>query len=213
MKYDRDKNPVLILAPHTDDGELGCGGTIARFVDEGYEIYYIAFSSARRSVPAGMPDDILRTEVRKAITVLGIPESNLILYDYDVRHFPARRQEILEDLIKLRLEIKPALIFCPSTTDIHQDHLTISQEAVRAFKKQSILGYEEPWNNIVFTTRSFVQLKEEHLLRKIEALSCYESQRHRPYLNEETVRANAILRGSQLEGGFAEAFEVIRWMI
>jgi LmbE family N-acetylglucosaminyl deacetylase len=213
VKYDRDKNPVFILAPHTDDGELGCGGTIARFVDEGYDIYYIAFSSARRSVPAGMPDDVLRSEVRKAIQVLGIPESNLILFDYDVRQFPAHRQEILEDLIRLRFEIQPQLIFCPSTTDIHQDHLTVCQEAVRAFKKQSILGYEEPWNNIVFTTRSFVQLKEEHLLRKIEALSCYESQHHRPYLNEETVRATAILRGSQLEGGFAEAFEVIRWMI
>ena len=42
---------VLILAPHTDDAELGCGGTIARFLEEGKKIYVAAFSTARASLP------------------------------------------------------------------------------------------------------------------------------------------------------------------
>ena len=46
---------VLVLAPHTDDGEFGCGGTIARLVDAGAEVRYVAFSSASRSLPAGFP--------------------------------------------------------------------------------------------------------------------------------------------------------------
>ena len=44
-------NNILVLAPHTDDGELGCGGTISKFVKEGKNIYYVAFSTAEESVP------------------------------------------------------------------------------------------------------------------------------------------------------------------
>ena len=57
-------NRVLVLAPHTDDGELGCGGTISRMVEEGREVYYAAFSTAAESVPPPFPPDILEKEVR-----------------------------------------------------------------------------------------------------------------------------------------------------
>ncbi|MBT7289512.1 MAG: PIG-L family deacetylase, partial [Chloroflexi bacterium] len=57
---------ILVLAPHTDDGEFGCGGSISRWLNEKKEIYYIAFSSAEKSVPQGMPKDILKVEVKKA---------------------------------------------------------------------------------------------------------------------------------------------------
>ena len=94
---------VLIFAPHTDDGEIGCGGSIAKFVEEGRELYYVAFSVARTSaVQNGFPENILEIEVKKAMQVLGIPEDNLILYDFPVRKFPEVRQNILEEMIKLR---------------------------------------------------------------------------------------------------------------
>jgi len=64
---------ILVLAPHTDDGEFGCGGSVARFVDEGKEVYYAAFSTAEESVPEPWPKDILKTEVREATKRLGIP--------------------------------------------------------------------------------------------------------------------------------------------
>ena len=50
---------VLILAPHTDDGELGCGGTIAKLIEEGSEVYYAAFSVCETSVPEGYTINIL----------------------------------------------------------------------------------------------------------------------------------------------------------
>jgi LmbE family N-acetylglucosaminyl deacetylase len=50
---------VLVLAPHTDDGELGAGGTIAKLIENGANVYYAAFSTAEASVPDGMPKDIL----------------------------------------------------------------------------------------------------------------------------------------------------------
>jgi len=205
---------ILVLAPHTDDGEIGCGGTISKFIEEGKNIFYVAFSIARTSAAQnGFPENILEIEVKKATGVLGIPEENLIVYDFPVRRFPEVRQDILEEMIRLREMIKPEIIFVPSTNDIHQDHQVIAKEGLRAFKKHTILGYEEPWNNIVFESRSFVVLERRHVEKKIKALKCYESQRHRTYLTEKAIWGIAELRGTQLEGGYAESFEVLRWIV
>lgn len=210
----QDKRNILVLGPHTDDGELGCGGLMAKRAEAGHNVTYAVFSSCRRSVPHGMADDVLKHEVRKAASILGLdPDNQLILFDYDVRTFPEHRQHILEDLIRLRAELKPDLVICPSANDVHQDHATICREAIRAFKKQSILCYEEPWNNIVFSTHVFEKLEERHLQKKMEALGAYESQKHRAYFHPDVMRSLAITRGAQLEGGYAEAFEVVRWML
>lgn len=205
---------IIIFAPHTDDGEIGCGGTIVKLTEESKDLYYVAFSIARTSaVDGGFPENILEKEVKKAIKVLGIPEDHLILYDFPVRRFPEFRQKILEEMIKLRKKIQPDLIFVPSLNDIHQDHQVIAREGLRAFKRHTILGFEEPWNNIVFESRSFIALERRHVEKKIEALRCYESQMHRNYLTEDAIWGIAQLRGAQLEGGYAEAFEVLRWII
>ncbi len=206
-------NKILILAPHTDDGEFGCGGSINRWVGEGKEVYYIAFSSAEKSVPAGMPKDILKKEVREATRVLGILPSNLILFDYPVREFPSCRQQILEDMVRLGNELKPDLVLLPSTTDTHQDHQTISQEGFRAFKKISMIGYEMPYNNLSFSTNLFVALEERHVNQKIEALKCYKSQVDRIYAAEDFIKSLARVRGTQIGIEYAEVFEVIRWVI
>ena len=76
---------VLVLAPHTDDGEFGAGGTMARLVENGAEVRYVAFSIATRSLPEGFPPDTLAREVREATAELGIPEANLTVHDFDVR--------------------------------------------------------------------------------------------------------------------------------
>ena len=68
---------ALVLAPHTDDGEFGCGGTMARLIESGVEVTYVAFSTAAKSVPEGFPRDILRTEVRQATSIIGIDEAHL----------------------------------------------------------------------------------------------------------------------------------------
>ncbi|TFH41500.1 MAG: PIG-L family deacetylase [ANME-2 cluster archaeon] len=204
---------ILVLAPHTDDGELGCGGAISKLLECGADVYYVAFSVAEESVPHGFPKNILETELRKAIDVLGIPKQNLIIYRYGVRTFSYHRQEILENMIHLRRELQPDLIFMPSLNDLHQDHKVVAEEGVRAFKKFTILGYEEPWNNIIFRTVSFITLEKRHIEKKINALNCYETQKYRAYLDKEFIKSLAKTRGTQIEVEFAEAFEVVRWVI
>jgi len=208
-----DHQKILILAPHTDDGEFGCGGTIARFVEGGKQVYYAAFSVCEDSVPEGLPKDILEAEVKQATRVLGIEPGNLLLYKYPVRYHPQNRQAILQNLIDIREDVEPDLVFMPSPNDIHQDHYTMFCEGLRAFKQVSILGYELPWNNLAFNTTAFVHLGERQIDKKIEALKKYKSQQHRDYANEEFIRSLARTRGVQIGIHYAEAFEVIRWII
>ncbi len=203
---------VLILAPHTDDGELGLGGTIVKLREANVDLHYHAFSNAAKSLPPTLPPNTLEKELRKAMDVLGVPQSHVHVHPYEVRTFSYHRQEILETLISLRKDLHPDLVFLPSTEDVHQDHQVMSQEGIRAFKTTCILGYELPWNNISFPTHSFVILEEKHINKKIEALKCYHSQRHRSYLNPEFIKSLAITRGTQIQVRYAEAFQVIRWV-
>lgn len=203
-------NSILILAPHTDDGELGLGGTINKLVSEGRIVTYAAFSTAEESVPQGFPRDILKTEVKNATAVLGIKPENLIIYNYQVRKLNYARQEILEDLIKLKRSNHFDLVFMPSLHDIHQDHTTIAQEGLRAFKTTTILGYELIWNNLQFNTQCFVKLEKNHIDTKIRALKEYHSQGKRDYLSEDFIRSLARARGVQVGCEYAEAFEVVR---
>ena len=201
---------VLVLAPHTDDGELGCGGTIAKLLESDINVYYAAFSTAEQSLPEGFPRDTLKVEVRNATRVLGIKPENLIIYDYQVRKLNYVRQEILESLIKIRKQINFDLVFLPSLNDIHQDHKTIGEEGLRAFKNTTILGYELIWNNLTFNTTSFVKLEKRHIQQKVLALKEYKSQEGRNYMSEEFIFSLAVARGVQIGTEYAESFEVLR---
>lgn len=209
-----DLNKILVLSPHTDDAELGAGGTIARFIDENKEIYYVAFSGCETSVPKGMPRDTLRKECFRSTKSLGFSTDAVRILNYQVRTFPEHRQEILEEMIRLKHEINPNLILIPSSNDMHQDHSTIYWEALRAFKKEaSIFGYEHPWNNLNFSTDIFVRLNESQVERKISALKEYSSQitfSQKSYFDEINLRSLIFARGSQVDERYAESFELIR---
>lgn len=204
---------VLVVAPHTDDAEFGCGGTISKMVENGIKVFVATFSACEKSVPRKYPPDVLIKEFKDATKLLGVNIDHTFLYKYEVRVFSENRQSILQDLIELRKKISPDLVLIPSLSDIHQDHQTISNEGVRAFKFSSILGYEMPWNNFSFESSSFVFLNENHIKNKIEALKAYKSQSKRPYANEEFIRSLARTRGVQINTHYAEAFQVIRWII
>jgi LmbE family N-acetylglucosaminyl deacetylase len=204
---------VLVLAPHTDDGELGCGGTIARLREAGVQVVYAAFSTARQSLPEGLPDDTLKHEVVEATARLGIPREDLRIFDYEVRKLNYSRQAVLEDMVRIRAGFKPDLVLMPSRHDIHQDHTTVAEEGLRAFKGVTLWGYELLWNNLEFTTNCFVRLEERHLERKAAALAEYRSQAGRPYMSSDFILSLARVRGVQIGCGLAECFEVVRTVL
>jgi LmbE family N-acetylglucosaminyl deacetylase len=204
---------ALVLAPHTDDGELGCGGTMARLVDAGCDVRYVAFSIATKSLPAGFAPDTLAQEVRAATRRLGIPEANLDVHDFEVRTFPERRQDILELLIALWDEWRPEAVFQPSVNDVHQDHQVVAAEGLRAFKRTTLLGYEIPWNNYDFAYQAYVALDRGHLERKTAALAEYASQQHRRYSDREYIWNVARTHGINVNREYAEVFQVYRLVV
>lgn len=206
---------ILILSPHTDDAELGAGGTIVKFLEQKHDICWIVFSSAQDSLPQEMPRDTLRNEFKEVIEFLGSSIASDLL-DYKVRNFDKHRQEILDKLISIRKKFDPDLVLGPSLNDFHQDHHVISNEMVRAFKSHSsIISYEMPWNNLNFNTQLFSKLSDTHMKKKYEMLKKYSSQFKlgRKYFEKEAVYGLARVRGIQCNSKYAEAFEVVRWMI
>lgn len=207
---------ALFLSPHTDDVELGAGGTLVKFLEEGHEIYWVVFSTAEDSLPPGIPRDALRREFLSVISDLGLKSEQYRILNFRVRHLPEHRQEVLEELVRTRKEYSPDLVIGPSLNDYHQDHQVVAWEMVRAFKNSaSIISYELPWNHVRFNTQLFVRLEERHIDRKIALLSHYQSQisLNRPYFSEDFIRGWARTRGVQVRVRYAEAFEVIRWII
>jgi LmbE family N-acetylglucosaminyl deacetylase len=203
---------VLVMSPHTDDAELGCGGTMARWIEEGAEMFTAAFSTAETSLPPGSKPYRLKDECHLALDELGVPRSNRFIYDFPVRELGYHRQDVLEEMVKLAREVQPEVVLVPSGADLHQDHAVVHQESVRAFRNLTMMGYELPWNHITFSTQAFVVLEESHLRRKWAALTKYESQLEmaRPYFRYDFIESMARVRGVQVKAAFAEAYEAIR---
>ena len=199
---------ILILAPHTDDGELGCGAAIAKYIAQGKQVKYVAFSTCSQSLPQHLPADTLAAECRNATKALGI--QNLRLFDFEVRMLLFHRQEILEALIKLNQQLQPETVFIPAQHDVHQDHQVVYAEGLRAFKNCNVLGYELPWNNFQFCPTYFEKVSEVDLSQKQKALAEYHSQSQRKYMSADFIRSLATVRGIQANAAFAEAFEVYR---
>jgi len=206
MPFDR----ILVLGPHTDDGEIGCGGLISRFRAEEKIVWYATFSFAKKSIPPKFAGCSTKKEVYESAAILGIDKDHIITFDFDTRNFPAFRQEILEEMIKLKRFLLPNVIILPSTYDTHQDHQVIRNEGFRAFKQHTLLGFEVLQNNLLFSTNVFVKLEQRHIICKIKAVECYKSQEWRGSL--DLIEPLAQIRGRQSGTEYAECFEAIRWI-
>lgn len=196
---------VLVLSPHTDDGELGAGGSLARFIEEGSEVHYIALSS---------PTPELKNEVKQALRCLDSDENgaHLHMWEFERRTFPTHRQEILDQLYRFNEEHDPDLVLTPSTYDTHQDHETVTNEVKRAFKQATVFGYILRWNCQTIKEDVFIPITEGHVEKKIQALSQYKSQikLRRKYFNTVFHNFQCVVTGFWLPTGYGEAFELIK---
>jgi len=202
---------ALFIAPHTDDIELGCGATLARCVEECETVDVVVFSTAVESLPEGSPPDRLKIEFQNAMEEYAIPVERMHIFNFKVRRLNYSRQELLEELVRLRSILSPNIVFTPSGSDIHQDHQVVHNECLRAFKAVTILGYELPWNQFDFQSRVFVNVANRHLEKKLRALQAYRSQveKNRSYFDPDFIKGLAKVRGIQQGVPYAEAFELI----
>ena len=207
---------VLFLSPHTDDVELGAGGMLCKLLESKDEIYWMVFSTAENSLPAHMPKDTLKKEFLSVISHIGLKADHVQIHDFQVRYLSEHRQEVLEAMIEMNKTFQPDLVVGPSLNDHHQDHQVVANEMVRAFKNtSSIISYELPWNHVSFDMQFFVKLDERHVTSKIKLLKYYQSQMdlNKQYFKDEFIKGMARTRGIQVNTEYAEAFEVIRWIL
>jgi N-acetylglucosamine malate deacetylase 1 len=204
---------ILVLGAHPDD-EMCCAGFIAKLVDSGAEVYHHYFSTCSVSTQArGFEPSQLLKECEKSRDILGIISSRRSSSDFPVREFPEFRQSILDVLIALRSTISPDIILTAATHDCHQDHATVTNEAIRAFKHCTIWGYEMPWNMLRQNYDCLVPITGGNLERKIASSSAYISQMGSPYVEPRFIQALARVRGVQAGSEFAEAYQNIRTII
>jgi LmbE family N-acetylglucosaminyl deacetylase len=193
-------NKILAISPHADDIELGCGGTLHKWAEKGW-IKSVIFSTLQ------LPR---MDEIAESHKILGI--TDITVFDYANRVFGERRQEILEVLCAINKEYKPDCVLIPTSTDIHQDHQVIHNEALRAFKHTTILGYEDLWNMYSSNLRLHIKLTSDDIRAKCDSALAHKSQFNRIYMNKAFITGLAQTRGLAIGEDYAEAFEVIRWV-
>lgn len=215
---------VLVIAPHMDDEVLGCGGTIARHVDEGDRVDVCVVCNrayGRKYDPAAIEAE--KASARKAKEILGY--SGLRFLDMPDERLYAHLQELLEALENTLAESKPDVVYTCHGGDLHQDHRTVAQASNVALRAIStpfayrVLAYEVPSATEqaflstfeMFVPNVFVDI-EAQMDRKLKAMAAYERE-SRPFphpRSEEMLRARALVRGAQCGRGAAEAFVLLR---
>ena len=196
---------VLFLGAHPDDIEIGCGALIHNIVQK-TDILCVTLSDNQKN-----PDlKRVRDEHFASMKALGVSGEKIIFGPFVTRVFPDSRQDILEYFLKLRADFKPDLIFTHSKQDVHQDHNTMTDEALRAFRGITVLGFDVVRSSYGFVPHFLVEVTEEDVNKKIEALSKYDTYRDRYYFNSELTRSIMVRHGALAERPFAEGFDILR---
>ncbi len=196
---------ILFLGAHPDDIELGCGALIHHIVQQ-TDILCVTLSDNRKNPELTN----VRAEQYEAMKVLGVPEEKMLFGPFTTRVFPDERQEILEYFLQLRREFDPDLIFVHSKQDVHQDHLTMTDEALRAFRGITVLGFDVVRSSYGFFPHFLVEVTEEDVNKKVEALAKYQTYRDKYYFNSELTRSIMVRHGALAECPFAEGFDILR---
>ena len=195
---------VLAIGAHPDDLELACGGSLARFADEGHEVMAIVMSHG---------DNGGRGDVRENEARLGA--DSLALASVSVQNFTdtkmATEMERMVKVIELAVELfKPDVILTHSEHDQHQDHHAVHMATLRAGRRSStILCYESPSATREFAPNYFVDVSP-YMDAKVAAVKRHKDQAGKPYMGAKVLRGAAVFRGSQARTEQAEGFEVIR---
>jgi len=195
---------VLCLGAHSDDLEIGCGGTILKLTDgeTPLDVTWIVFSAneERRREATESANVFLRRAAKKKVLV----------QDFRDGFFPYIGGEIKEYFEALKTRLSPDLIFTHYRQDLHQDHRLISELTWNTFRNHFILEYEIPkYDGDLAGPNAFVELNESTSRRKIDTiLASFQTQEDRHWFSEDLFLSLLRLRGMECNApsGYAEAF-------
>jgi N-acetylglucosamine malate deacetylase 1 len=196
---------VLCIGAHPDDIELGCGALITE-ISGRTNVVCVTLSDNQEN--PDLPN--LVEEHRESMAILGVKPDNDILYPFTTRRFQSVRQEILEVFIGLKEKYHPEVVFVHTAQDIHQDHKTVTEEALRAFRGTTLLGFDVLRSSYGFFPHFLVEVSEESVNTKIKALNAYKTYSDKYYFDNNILYATAIRHGALAERPFAEGFDILR---
>ncbi len=195
---------ILCLGAHSDDIEIGCGGTILRLLEEygNAEIHWIVFGANQKREDEATQSANLFLQNAKA--------KSIIVNGFKDGFFPYVGMEIKEYFESLKKTVSPDLIFTHYRNDLHQDHRLISELTWNTFRDHLILEYEIfKYDGDLGAPNFFVHLDESMCQRKIEYIrKCFKSQQDRNWFTDDTFISILRIRGieSNAPGKYSEAF-------
>lgn len=192
---------ILCLGAHSDDVEIGCGGTILRLLAER--------EAAVRWVVLGCSGQRADEARQSAEALLDrATEKHVDVYGFRDAFFPHLGGEIKDAFEALKQETSPDVIFTHNRGDLHQDHRLVNQLTWNTFRDHTILEYEIPkYDGDLASPNLFVSLDDDIVDRKIQHLmKFFQSQRDKRWFDEETFRALLRLRGIESGARYAEGF-------
>jgi len=196
---------VCFIGAHPDDIELGCGAFISNIQGK-TDIQCVTLSDNQKN-PAHTH---LVQEHYRSMNILGVTRDHIRLGTFVTRRFPELRQEILEYLYQLNHDYQPDIVFTHTRSDIHQDHQQTTEEVLRAFRGTTVLGYDALRSSYGFFPHFLVEVTEEDVERKINALAEYSTYHDKYYFDASVLRATLIRHGALAERPFAEGFDILR---
>jgi LmbE family N-acetylglucosaminyl deacetylase len=192
---------VLALGAHPDDIEIAAGGTLLTLAERnpGLHVRYVLFS--------GVPE---RQREARAAARAFTPGADLEveLHELPDGRFPSVWGQVKDIMEGIARSFRPDVILAPSAADAHQDHRTIGELVLTAFRDQIYLAYEIPkWDGDMSRTNTYFPLTREVAHLKVELLhKCYPSQHDRDWWDDEVFLGLARLRGMECRERYAEAF-------
>ena len=200
---------VLAIGAHPDDIELGCGGTLVKHVAAGDRVTMLVVTKGEVG-PGATPQR--EAEQLRALSVLGadrvvwgtnICDCEVSLHELELVH-------LIEDVVR---ETDASIVYTHAENDSHQDHRAVALCTMGAARKvPNVLAYGAP-SVVRFAPTNYVHIAET-LDKKVEALLCHESQvEASEMVSASRVRSSAEHYGHACRRTFAEAFEVVRYVV
>ena len=226
---DLSKEKLLVIAPHSDDEVLGCGGLISKVKNDGGKAYVLIFNLGFDKNDTVESQEKRKNEVKNAMEILNVDDYHLVHDKPDNnRNLDAKPLhsliEIIESRSSVSLEkIEPTMVAIPTVFSHHQDHVHVHRACIAALRPIStpvsniVLSYEAPehsrWSaSGVFEPNLFVEI-DDVIDRKIEAFLKYNSQVKPGGRDADSIKNQAKYRGQEVGKNLCEAFFAHRFIL
>ncbi len=203
MRFDARR--LLFIGCHPDDIELGCGALLHQVARQREVLCVTLSDNQKNPALSGLIEEMYASMNR-----LGVPRERVLLGPFTTRHFSEARQDILDYMIRLRRDFRPEIVFVHSRSDMHQDHNVATEEALRAFRDTTLLGFEIIRSSHGFFPQFLAEVSEDDVQAKLEALACYKTYADKHYFSPEVIKSTLLRNGAIAIRPYAEGFEVLR---